>query len=67
MPEPTPVTPQTLDQIGRQLVGIELTAAHLEAAAGLVNALAEDMRAFRQMPVEEREPATNYSAVEGQP
>jgi hypothetical protein len=67
MPEPAPVTPETLKQISQQLLGMQVPQEHLEAAAGLVNALAQDMRAFRQFGVDASEPALTYAAVEGQP
>lgn len=67
MPKPEPVTPDTITNIARQLLGQPLSKNDAAAAAGMLNALAADMQAFRAMQPEDEEPATTYSAVEGEP
>ena len=65
--KPDRIAAQTVAQIAAQTLGIELSPANAAAAAGLLNALAVDMEAFRQMPPGDQEPATTYAAVEGEP
>jgi hypothetical protein len=67
MPETIPITPETVAAIALQLLGVPLTEADAAAAAGMLNALAADMQAFRKMKPGDEEPATTYAAVEGQP
>jgi hypothetical protein len=67
MPDTTPVTPETVAAMALQLLGTPLTEADAAAAAGMLNALATDMQAFRKLNPGDEEPATTYAAVEGQP
>ena len=67
MPKPEPVTPDTPTNIASQLLGQPLSESDAAAAAGLLTLLANDMRAFRAMQPGDEEPATTYSAVEGEP
>jgi hypothetical protein len=67
MPETIPITPDTVAAMALQLLGMSLTDADAAAAAGMLNALAADMRAFRRMNLGDEEPATTYAAVEREP
>jgi hypothetical protein len=67
MPETIPFTTETAAAMALQLLGLPLTEADAAAAAGMLNALAADMQAFRRMKLGDEEPATTYAAVEGQP
>jgi hypothetical protein len=67
MPETIPITPETVAEMSLQLLGMPLTEADAAAAAGMLNALAADMQAFRRMTPGDEEPATTYATVEGQP
>jgi hypothetical protein len=67
MPETIPTNPETVAAMAVQLLGMPLTDADAAAAAGMLNALAADMQAFRKMELGDDEPATTYAAVEGQP
>ena len=64
MQNPTPLSPETLAKMAAQLIGIEASASDLERVAGLLNALAEDMRAMRNMDVGVTEPASTYRSSE---
>src|SRR6266849_3029697 len=66
MLETQPVTVETVSAVAVQLLGTPLTPANAAATAGLLNALAADMHALRKLPLGDDEPATTYSAVEGQ-
>ncbi|MGE5195168.1 MAG: hypothetical protein ACM3U2_21965 [Deltaproteobacteria bacterium] len=67
MPETIPITPDTVAAMALQLLGTPLTDADAAAAAGMLNALAADMRAFRRMNLGDEDPATIYAAVEERP
>lgn len=67
MPKTEPITAETVANIAKQFVGQPLAQADIAAAAGTLNALAADMQAFRALKLADEEPATTYSAVEGQP
>ncbi len=67
MPAHEPVDSGTVGPMARQLLGSPLTEADAAAAAGMLNALAVDMRAFRKLPLGDEEPATTYAAAEGEP
>jgi hypothetical protein len=62
-----PMTAETVAQMAAQTLGITVTQADAAATAELLNALALDMKSFRQMPLGDDEPATTYAAVEGEP
>jgi len=64
MPQNEPVTPDTLKNMAAQFLGQRLSDADVAAAAVMLSALAADMRAFRQMPLGDDEPAPVYSAAE---
>jgi hypothetical protein len=67
MPEAQPVTRETVAQMAVEIVRIAVPESQQAPVAELLNALAADMQAFRQMDVGGVEPATVYAAVEGQP
>ncbi len=67
MPEPRPITTETVTSSAEQMLRISLTPADATATAGMLNALASDMQALRKLPVSGEEPATTYAAIEGQP
>jgi hypothetical protein len=50
-----------------EMLRIPLSAADATATAGMLNALASDMQALRNLDVSAEEPATTYAAIEGQP
>src|SRR5262245_37334601 len=56
MPETTPIKPETVAALGLQFVGISLTDEQTAAAAGVLNALAGDMQAFRKLALGDEEP-----------
>jgi hypothetical protein len=64
---PDPNSPPTNADLATQLLGRPLAEADAAAAAAMVTALVADMEAFRRMPLGDEEPATTYSAVEGEP
>lgn len=64
---PDPETLPTNADLATQLLGHPLTEADSAAAAAMVTALAADMQAFRRTPLGDEEPATIFSAVEGEP
>lgn len=61
MPTP-PITAETLARTAGELLGSRLSADEADAIAPILNALAEEMRAMRQMDVSEAEPAMLYEA-----
>ncbi len=67
MPEPLPVTAETVTAMAAQLLGIPLKPGDAAATAGVLDSLVVDMQALRKLPLGDDEPATTYAAVEGQP
>lgn len=61
------VSPESINRVAVEIVRFPIASAHQAAVAGLLNALAADMQAFRKMDLEKVEPATTYAAAEGQP
>jgi hypothetical protein len=67
MSKPEEITPETVARMAAQTLGMTLTPADATATAEMLNALARDMQAFRQMGLGDDEPAAIYAAVEGEP
>ena len=68
MPQHPPITTETVSSVAEQVLGIPLSAVDTAAAtAAMLNALAADMQALRNLAVSHEEPATTYAAIEGQP
>ncbi|MSR56526.1 MAG: hypothetical protein EXS05_02495 [Planctomycetaceae bacterium] len=68
MPDPLPLKPSFISDLSNQVWGRSLSEQDAAAVAGLLNGLNADMQAFRKVPIADGdEPATTYSAVEGEP
>jgi len=67
MPQQPPITAETVSLNALEILHGPLAAADAAATAGMLNALAADMQALRQLAVSNEEPATTYAAIEGQP
>lgn len=67
MPDPRRLDPQTVHKLATDYSGQPLADQHATAAAAFVTTLLADMQPLRQMSVGDAEPATTYSAAEGQP
>lgn len=67
MPQPPSITSETVSNVAVQILRTPLAPADAAAAAGMLNALAADMQALRNLDVSAAEPATTYAAIEGQP
>ena len=61
---PRHVQPDTIASMAEQLVGADISAEDQQRVAGLLNALALDMKAMRDMDVGIDEPAPVFEAVE---
>lgn len=67
MPQRAQISTETVSSMAGEILGIPLSPADATATAGMLNALALDMQALRNLAVSAEEPATTYAAVEGQP
>jgi hypothetical protein len=67
MPKTDPITAETVTTVAKQFVGQPLSEADAATSAGMLNALAADMQAFRALKLADEEPATTYAAAEGRP
>lgn len=67
MAAPTAITSDTIDRLATEIVQVPIAPSQQPAIAGLLNALAGDMQAFRKFDLRNSEPATTYTSFEGQP
>lgn len=68
MPPPAPIGPRLIRELSTKRVGREISETDAAAVANLLNGLEADMQAFRKVPIAVgEEPATTYTAVEGEP
>ena len=66
MPTPKQTSPETVSHMAEQLVGIELGADDQKRVADLLNALADEMKAMRDMDVGTDEPAPVFEATKSE-
>lgn len=64
MSERKQITAATIEAMADQFVGVELSADQKSGVAGLLNALAADMQAMRDMKLGNTEPAPIFEAIQ---
>ena len=66
MPDPTPLTPDTIQRLAGEISQLPIEEDESQMVRDLIASLATDMGAMRRMDVGVSEPAAIYLAAEGE-